>query len=123
MATDKSEPRVGLILKIGALAGVTLIATHATLVTYFDHMARGEEFRKIASAKPEALRSVRADEMQRLTGGPMPIDKAVQMLATHGRTGVGAEMMPKVSKDMAPLQGWVKLPGEVPAAMTANSAE
>jgi len=123
MATDKSEPRIGLIIKVGALAVFTLIAVHAALSTYFDRMAQGEEFRKIGSAKPETLMSVRADEKQRLGSGPMPIDKAMHDLALHGRTGTSPELMPKPSMDTAPLQGWIQMPGEVPAPMLAASSQ
>jgi hypothetical protein len=121
MATDKSEPRIGLIFKVGALAIVTLIATHAALVTYFDRMARGEELRKIGSARPEALMSVRADEKQRLSSGPMPIDKAMDMLK-QGRA-ISPDIMPSASPDTAPMQGWVKMPSEVPMPMMAAQAD
>jgi hypothetical protein len=114
MATDKSEPRVGLILRVGALSIVTLIATHTALVAYFDQVAQGEEQRKVSSAKPEALMSVRADEKQRLTTGPMPIDKAKEMLL-HGVRS--PDIAPSSSPDVAPIQGWVKMPNEVPTPM------
>jgi hypothetical protein len=123
MATDKSEPRVELIAKIAVLAVVTLVAVHAALSSYFDRMAQDEEYRKIGAAKPEALMSVRADEKQRLASGHMPIDQAMHEMAMHTRTGIGAELMPKPSNDVAPLQGWVKLPGVVPTPMMAASAE
>jgi len=123
MATDKSQPRVGLILQVGAVAFVTLLFVHAALVSYFDHVAHGEEFRKIESAKPQALQSVRSDEARRLTGTAMPIDKAMQtMSTTSGRGSTGAELMPKPSMDVAPLQGWVQMPSEVPVAMTVDAA-
>jgi hypothetical protein len=116
MATDKSEPRVGVILKVAAVSIATLIAVHAVLVAYFDDIARAEERRKFGDVKPEALTSVRADEKARLTSGPMPIDKAMQQLATRRRTAI-PEIMPTVSRDLAPLQGWTKMPVEVPRAM------
>jgi hypothetical protein len=123
MATDKSQPRVGLILQVGALACVVLLFVHAALVSYFDHMAHGEEFRKIESAKPQSFLSVRSDEKQRLAGAAMPIDKAMQMMSTtEGRGSAGAELMPKPSMDVAPLQGWMQMPSEVPAAMTVDAA-
>ena len=51
--------------------------------------------------------SLRADEHQRMTAGPMPIDRAMQMLQTKGRMA-SPDIMPSASKDVAPLQGWVK---------------
>jgi hypothetical protein len=47
--SDKSEPRVGLILQVGVLAIVTLIATRAVLQAYFDRMERAEITRKIGT--------------------------------------------------------------------------
>lgn len=119
MATDKSEPKIGMIAKVGVLAIATLIGTHEGLVAYFDHVAQAEEYRKVGSLKPEALMSVRADEKQRLETGPMPIQKAMQMLETKGRMSASPDIMPSASKDVAPLQGWSKLPAQVPAPMMA----
>jgi hypothetical protein len=117
MASDKSDPRVGLILQVGVLAIVTLLATRAVLQAYFDRAERAELQRK--NVGPEALLSVRADEKQRLSTGAMPIDKAMQTMVTKGRLNASPDIMPSASKDVAPLQGWTKLPGEVPPAMTA----
>jgi hypothetical protein len=123
MATDKSEPRIGLIVSIGVIAIVTLGAVRTVLVSYFDHVALAEEYRKVGSLKPEALVNMRADEKQRLQSGAMPIDKAMQMLSTKGRMGASPDIMPSASKDTAPLQGWSKMPSEVPPAMTASAPE
>jgi hypothetical protein len=119
MATDKSEPRSGVILKVGALSIVALVAAHATLVAYFDHIAQAEEHRKFGDVKPEALLNMRADEKERLSSGPMPIDKAMQQIAARGRMGASLDIVPTASRDLAPLQGWSKMPAEVPGAMTA----
>src|SRR5258708_40116576 len=110
MATDKLEARTGLTFQIGLGAGVTLIALHAGLVSYFDGMTRSEQHRKIGAAVPEALMSLRADEKQRLTSGAMPIDQAMQRLNSQGRMAASPEIMPTASKDVAPLQGWAKMP-------------
>ncbi len=119
MATDKSEPRIGLIVKVGVLSVVTLGVLRVGLDTYFDHEARAEQQRKIGEAKPDGLLNLRADEKQRLGSGPMPIDKAMEQLSVRGRLGLGPDVTPKLSHDMAPLQGWVKMPAEVPATMMA----
>ncbi len=121
MATDKSEPRVGLIVKIGVLSIATLVAVHAGLVAYYDDIAHAEEHRKIGEIKPEALINLHEDEARRLTSGPLPIDKAMQQLAARGRMA-SPDIAPSASKDVAPLQGWSKMPGEVPPAMTAEPA-
>ena len=119
MATDKSEPRIGLIVKVGALSVATLLAVHAVLTAYFDDIAQAEEHRKFGDVQPEALLSERADEQARLTSGPMPIDKAMQQLAARGRMAASPDIVPSASRDVAPLQGWSRMPAEVPAAMLA----
>jgi hypothetical protein len=50
----------------------------------------------------------------------MPIDKAMQQLATRGRTAI-PDIMPTMSRDVAPLQGWTKMPAEVPPQMAAGA--
>src|SRR5271166_1047127 len=119
MATDSSEPRVGLIAKIGVFAIAVLLVTRALLGSYFDREVQAELQRKVGSAKPEALMSLRASEGARLASGAMPIDKAMAQLSSRGRMGLGPELAPGASKDVAPLQGWAKMPSEVPPAMTA----
>jgi hypothetical protein len=120
MATDKSEPRVGLILQVGALAVVTLVIVHAALTTYFDRVAQAEELRKYGDLKPEALLNMRDDEKARLASGPLPIEKAMQQIVTKGRRA-SVEITPAVSKDLAPLQGWARMPAQVPSEMTAEA--
>jgi hypothetical protein len=119
MATESSEPRTGLILRLGALCLVTLFVVHFGLSAYFDRMAKAEELRKRGNAVPEALINLRADEKARLGEGAVPIDKAMAMLVEKGRMGAGPAITPTPSKDLGPLQGWSKMPGEVPAAMMA----
>jgi hypothetical protein len=121
MATDSSEPRVGLIAKVGVFSIVVLLCTRAVLSTYFDFMEQAEKQRKFGLAKPEALISVRAAEATMLSSGSMPIDKAMADLANRGRMGMGPEFAPVNSKDVAPLQGWAKMPSEVPLPMLADA--
>jgi hypothetical protein len=123
MATDKSEPRVGLILKVAAISIATLVAVRGVLVSYFDQIAQAEEHRKFGEQKPQTLIDVRSDEKARLTTGPMPIDKAMQQIVSRGRKESSPDIMPSASKDLAPLQGWLKMPGEVPPEMMAREAE
>jgi hypothetical protein len=108
-----------LILRVGILAVITLVGTRALLVAYFDRMATAEQSRKIVGAKPEALISLRADETQRLGSGSMPIEQAMQRLAAQGRMAASPDIMPSASRDIAALQGWQRMPGDVPAAMAA----
>jgi hypothetical protein len=105
-----------VIAQVAILAIVTLMVTHQALVAYFDGAVRDEQYRKVGGAKPEALISVRADERQRLSS----IDNAMQMIEAKGRMGASPDIMPSASRDIAPLQGWSKMPGEVPPPMTAT---
>jgi hypothetical protein len=121
MATDSSEPRVGLIAKVGVFSIVVLLCTRAALGTYFDFMEQAEKERKIGLVKPEALLSLRAAEGASLSSGAMPIDKAMAQLASRGRMGLGPDLAPTASRDVAPLQGWAKMPSEVPPGMLADA--
>jgi hypothetical protein len=121
MASDKSDPRVGLILQVGVLAIVTLLGTRAFLQAYFDRAERAEIARKMGT--PDSLISLRAEEKQALNAGPVPIDKAMQMMAAKGRMNASPDIMPSASKDKAPLEGWTKLPGQVPPAFALPPPE
>jgi hypothetical protein len=112
MATDKSDPRTGLIFQVGILSIVTLLGSRAFLQAYFDRAERAEISRKLVT--PEALVGLRAEEKRELGAGSMPIEQAMQLLATKGRSGSPA-VMPSASLDKAPLEGWTKMPGQVPA--------
>jgi hypothetical protein len=120
MATDKSEPRIGLIIKVALVVIATLLILRAVLTSYFDQLLQAEQNRKIVAAKPEALTSLRAEEQDRLRNGPLPIDQAMHELATKGR---GPDFMPVVSRDIAPLQGWVRMPVQAPSLMIAASQD
>jgi hypothetical protein len=123
MAIDKSEPRVGLIFRIGFLVVGLLLGIRALLNTYFDEIASAEESRKFGQVVPQALLNLRADEQQRLTEGSMPVDKAMQTIVARGRMGASPDIMPSASRDLAPMQGWSKMPAEVPPTMMAPPPE
>jgi hypothetical protein len=123
MAIDKSEPRVGLIFRIGFLVVGLLLGIRALLNTYFGEIASAEESRKFGQVVPQALLNLRADEQQRLTEGSMPLDKAMQTIVARGRMGASPDIMPSASRDLAPMQGWSKMPIEVPPPMMAPPPE
>jgi len=123
MAIDKSEPKVGLIFRIGLLVVGLLIVIRALLNSYFVEIASAEESRKFGQVVPQALIDLRADEEQRLTGGPMPVAQAMQAIVARGRMGASPDIMPSASRDLAPMQGWSKLPGVVPPAMMTPPAD
>ena len=123
MATDKSEPRIALIAKVAVLAIATLVGVHVALTAYFDQMAQAEVQRKYGDIQPEALMSLRADEKQRLSSGPMPIDQAMQTLEQKGRMGASPAITPSPEKvDISPMQGWLKMPNQVPAPLEAAAS-
>jgi len=119
MATDKSEPRIGLIVRVGIFAAVLLMVVRGALAAYFDEITQAEEHRKIVEAKPEALLSLRSDEQKRLTEGRLPIVQAMHELAAKGRS---PDIAPVESRDLSPLQGWSRMPAPVPAPMMAASS-
>jgi hypothetical protein len=119
MAFDKSEPRVGLIFQIGLFVIVTLVGIRAALISYFANISSDEEHRKIGMVVPTALLSLRADEDQRLKSGPMPVEQAMQAIVAKGRMGASPDIVPSASRDMGPMQGWMKMPNEVPSQMLA----
>lgn len=119
MATDKSEPKVGLIFRIGFLVVFTVLGVRASLMAYFDDLERGEFHRKYGEVQPEALQSLRASERDRLTVGALPISVAMQHLASQGRVAVSPDIAASASRDTAPLAGWSKMSAEVPSAMMA----
>jgi hypothetical protein len=123
MATDKSEPKVGLIFRIGFLVVGLVIATRGALMSYFDEMERGEFHRKYGEIAPEALQNLRASERDRLTAGALPISMAMQHMASQGRASVSPDVAASASRDTGPLAGWSKMANDVPAPMMAPPPE
>jgi hypothetical protein len=119
MATDKSEPKMGIIFRIAILLIITVLGTRWALMSYFDDMARGEFHRKMGEAASPGLVSLRASERERLMSGSLPISAAMQHMATQGRANVSPDIAASASHDTAPVAGWSKMTNEVPAAMTA----
>ncbi len=117
MATDSTDPRVGLIFQIGVLSVGIFAGVHAGVSSYFDRMVRDETYRKVGSVPASALQAMREEQQQKLAAGAMPITKSMEMLATKGRMGASPAIMPNTSTDIAPLQGWTQMPGTVPPTM------
>ncbi len=122
MATDKSEPKVGLIFRIGLLVIVLLVSIRALLNTYFDEIASAEVLHNRGESIPQPLIDLRASEDERLKSGALPIDKAMQEMVARGRMAVSPDIMPSASRDFGPMQGWSKLPRDVPPATMAPPA-
>jgi hypothetical protein len=120
MATDNTEPRTGLIFKIGFLSIVAVVAARYALVSYFDQEISKEYQAKLGTN--EQLAALRAEADKSLHGGAMPIDKAMAMVATRPRMGMAA-IAPKPSDDNGPMVGWTQRPQPpAPAAGTWSSA-
>lgn len=115
MATDNSPPRNGLILGIAVASVVTLGGLKFVFDSYYRYMMEDEIARK--SAPPTELRAARMEEQQRLSSGPMPIDKAMKDFAKERESII----QPQASNDDGPLVGWSKTPRNVPAGAAALS--
>lgn len=116
MATDNSPTRNGLILGIAAASVFTLGALKFVFDGYYSYMMEAEIARK--ALPPTELRAARADEQQRLTSGPMPIDKAMKDVGRERESII----QPEQSTDDGPRVGWSKLPHTVPSAPAPGAA-
>lgn len=105
MATDQSPPRTRLIVTITVITVVCLGALKPIFDSYYTDMFESEMKAKLAP--PDEVRKERAEEDQKLNGGPLSIEKAMGDLA-HGREG-SALIAPLQSNDVAPLVGWSRL--------------
>jgi hypothetical protein len=108
MATDKSEPKIGNIVKVAVTGIVALVAIRIGLVTYFHNVIDTERNTKyVQMGKPQELHDLRSDEAKRLAG----IDQSMQMLATKGRMEPGIEpQQPKAENAKDTLVGWMQMP-------------
>lgn len=107
MATDKSEPRIGLIVGIGLLSIVTLVGLRVLLQSYFITVTEDEQRAKVFGQPARQVQHLREAEQQQLAGGPMPIDRAVRALGEGARP---AGISPQPSTDWGALQGWTQRP-------------
>ncbi len=120
MATDKTEPKIALILKIGFTAIACFIVVRVGLVSYFDSVTDEEEYEKVGKLKNPLLTEVRAWEKTELAAGPMPIDKSMNAIAEKGRMAM-PQIEPKQSTDTAPLECWKMMPCTPPASMLVDA--
>jgi hypothetical protein len=120
MGTDKSELRIGAIVSVGVFVVAALLSVRVGLVAYFDITSRAEEVRKVAATRPTTRLAIQADESRQMTSGPLPIDRAMKVLATRGRLRASSEIQPVASKDISPLMGWMQMPATVPGPMAVT---
>jgi hypothetical protein len=109
MATDNSPPRIRVILTTAFSTLVILVTLKYVFDSYFLMMASAAELDHLRPNEELAL--LRAGEEKNLTSGPMPIDRAMQILAQRGRAGE-ALIAPQPSDDLGPMVGWIRNPNQ-----------
>jgi hypothetical protein len=110
MASDKTEPKTGLILRIMAISVVTLVLARFGLISYFKQRMDDEVQRKVLTVRSQELDDLRKREQEAFGAAKIPVDKAMQRLAAEGRV---PELTPQQSTDDSPLKGWQQMPREV----------
>ena len=115
MATDSSPVQNKLIIAVGGLTIVTLVGLKFVFDSYYASMI--DEVNRTKLAPTTELTSHREAEKKRLSGGVMPIEKAMAELASKGREApdaLGSDLAPRQSDDLGPMTGWVRLPKAAP---------
>jgi len=126
MAVDNSAPRIRMILLTAGVAVATLISLKFIFDSYYLAMFEEEEYQKVGSVAPTALLGLRAAEQKSLATAPIPLDRAIQLVA-KGRSSPIPEMpndgiTPLPSNDESSLVGWAQAPRPRPAPAEAPSA-
>jgi hypothetical protein len=124
MATDNSPPRIRIILTIAFSSFVVLVALGYVFRSYFIMMTEQTEHDHLM--QPVELEKLHAGEQKNLTSSPLPIQQAMQELASKGRTNYAAfagqaDITPQASDDVGPLVGWVQNPNQAFLAKLANA--
>ena len=114
MAGDNSSPKVRMLLTIGIVSVCILVAVKFGLESYY--LETTEAYQRTLLPNTTEIETVRKSELQRLEKGTMPVDVAMQTLATKGRENASPAIDPQPSDDPSPLIGWaqIKRPGPVP---------
>jgi hypothetical protein len=99
-----------LLVLLGGLGSAAFFGGKAYMAREKDRAAMAA----IDAQKPQNLLEIRAADRAKLNASPVPIEAAMQTLATKGRLGLGPALMPKPSIDQAPLMGWTYKPHDVP---------
>jgi len=125
MAED-STPNIGLIVRVGGILIIAVVVIRLVLTSYFSHMEDNEhEVKYVEMGQParNANAAAKAAEMTALASGPMPIDKAMQLIATQNRAVPGVEPHPAdPMREKDTLAGWAQMPREVPSALLLMTA-
>lgn len=112
---DDTPPRNRVIATYTVLAVITLAGLKFVFDSYMDTSRRAVRAEHISdSHTAETLDAYREQQAQRLSGGAMPIERAVQELGRRGRSAFPL-IRPTPSEDLDPMRGWTQLPRELPA--------
>lgn len=104
MATDKSEPRIGIIVQIAVILVVGVIVARFGLASYFKAMLHKEEQKKVATIGAEEFSKRRQAERAALDS--VSLDKGAALLGKPDRGPLAATS----TKDLGPLEGWSQAP-------------
>jgi hypothetical protein len=126
MATDNSPPRIRIILTVAFSSLVILVTLNYVFRSYFIMMTEEVEHEHLW--KPVELIKLHEGEEKNLTSGALPIQRAMQELAQHGREGSAglkqyADITPEPSNDLGAMVGWIRSPNQaVIDAINASAA-
>lgn len=109
MATDNTQPRIKLIITIGAITAVTLFALNLVFTSYYSIMTDEATRSKLAPTTEKYEQ--RKAEQAALTAAN--IDQAMGALSKGTRAST---ITPEQSTDIGPMVGWAKMPKPAPAA-------
>ncbi len=102
---ENTQPKTRMLFTIGLLAIFLLVAVKFILGSYYLDMTESYEHTLLPDTTQRDR--TRAEEEKHLTQSPVPIDVAMQQLASKGR-GYDEAVEPRPSDDIAPLEGWVQ---------------
>lgn len=124
---DDSPPRNAVIAFYTVAAVVLLFSLRYVFISYFDTSQRAAHSHNIAQSRRTAeLADYRRSQREILSGGALPIETAIQNLAS-GRRDRFALIAPQPSTDQDPIRGWSALQappsGEAPDQATGSEAE
>lgn len=121
MAYEKTEPRNNQILLWGGVSVLTLVALVPLFHSYFGITFRAELADKVYEVPNTPYEELRDAQRGALRDAPISVDRALEQLATRGRTNTPVMPRPNDTPDkseadyeasLAPLVGWAQLQQE-----------
>jgi len=121
MAFEDTEPRNNQILLWGVVSVITLFALVPLFHSYFG-ITFGEEMAAKVYEQPNTeYEELRDGQKAELRTAPIPVDQAIEQLATRGRTNTPVTPRPndlpalpadEYEASLAPVIGWTQRPNE-----------